>query len=97
MLTCDRQGDAIAIQGELQVQFLESLKEYLLPELLSPQTVVIDLSAVSGVDLAGLQFLLAFAQSRQGHGAIRLANLPSAMDKALELSGLTEHFGPFLA
>lgn len=97
MLTCERQAEAIAIQGELQVQFLESLKEYLLPELTTPGPLILDLAAVNAVDLAGLQFLLAFAQSRRSHGAIKLANLPPAMDKALELSGLNQHFQPFLA
>lgn len=97
MLTCERMTDAISIQGELQVQFLESLKDYLLPELTAPGVITLDFSAVSAVDLAGLQFLLAFALSRRNHGPIKLANLPSAMDKALELSGLNQHFQPFLA
>ncbi|MCA1906443.1 MAG: STAS domain-containing protein [Desulfarculus sp.] len=96
MLTCERQGGAIAIRGELQVQFLESLKEYLLPELNAPGVVVLDLSAVTGVDLAGLQFLLAFAQSRRKHGAIQLANLPTAMNKALALSGIDQRLRPVL-
>lgn len=97
MLTCERKADAIAIQGELQIQFLESMKEYLLPELNSPGTLVLDLSRVTGVDLAGLQLLLAFAHSRRDHGAIKLAHLPAAMDKALILSGLDQQMRPFLA
>lgn len=97
MLTCERTAEAIAIQGELQVQFLESLKEYLLPELNAPGPVVLDLAAITGVDLAGLQFLLAFVQSRRKHGAIKLANLPAAMNKALVLSGIDQHLRPLLA
>jgi anti-anti-sigma regulatory factor len=57
----------------------------------------LDLSAVTGVDLAGLQFLLAFAQSRRKHGAIKLANLPTAMNKALVLSGIDQRLRPVLA
>ena len=95
MLTCERRGDAIDVGGELQVQYLDSLKQCLLRELNSPDLLVLDFSAVTEVDLAGLQFLLAFALDRRKHGSVKYVNLPLAMDKALELSGLESRLRPF--
>lgn len=97
MLTCSSGDGRLKVSGELQIQFLESLKQYLQDHLTAPGALVIDLADVSEVDLAGLQLLAVFARTRRQFGELKLTNLSPIMEKALGLSGLDRHLRHHLA
>lgn len=97
MLTCESGDGRLMVRGELQIQFLESLKEYLQAQMTAPGTLVLDFAGVEDVDLAGLQLVTAFAHSRKQFGELKLANLSPIMIKALALSGLDRHLRHLVA
>lgn len=88
MLTCVLSEQRLSLAGELQIQYLDSLKETLDQARTLPQTLEVDMAGVEEVDLAGLQLILAFARAREGIGETRLQGLQPAVTKALSLSGL---------
>ncbi|MFZ5585559.1 MAG: STAS domain-containing protein [Thermodesulfobacteriota bacterium] len=97
MLTCESADGRLTVSGELQIQFLESFKEYLQAQLPHPGTLVVDLSGIGEVDLAGLQILASFALTRPQFGELKLVNLSPIMDKALRLCGLDRNLRQFVA
>ncbi|MFH1058023.1 MAG: STAS domain-containing protein [Pseudomonadota bacterium] len=97
MLTCESGDGQLKVHGELQIQFLESFKEYLQAQLTAPGALVMDLAGVHEVDLAGLQLLAAFARTRQQFGGLKLVNLSPIMKKALALCGLDQRLQKSLA
>ncbi len=96
MLNCNLEGNRLALEGDVQVVFLERLHQALAQAFGQPDTVQIDLSAVTSVDTAGLQLLLAFARSRQEKESTRFTGPPGFFKKALELAGMEGHFAPYL-
>ncbi len=96
MLTCSHNQGQVILEGELQVAFLDSLKDCLEQALPIEQTVEVDMAQVATVDVAGLQLLLAFLESRQGIGPTNLKKAPPVFHKALELTGLQDHFNSYL-
>lgn len=88
MLTCVLSGQTLSMAGELQVQYLDSLKGTLEQARAVTQPLEVDLTGVGEVDLAGLQMLLAFARARDGVGATRLTGFQPTVTKALALTGL---------
>lgn len=97
MLSCSRQNGCLVLQGELQISFLETLQDCLDSALHQSLPLEIDVSGVSEVDIPGLQLLLAFLLSRGEEGPVTLINPSQVLLKGLELSGLDEHFTPFMA
>ena len=87
----------MVVQGELQISFLETLQDCLDPALHQSPPLEIDVSGISEVDIPGLQLLLAFLLSRGEEGPVSLINPSPVLLKALGLSGLDEHFTPFMA
>ncbi len=88
MLTSVLNGQNLSIAGELQVQYLDSLKDALDQALAYPQPLDVDLAGVSEADLAGLQLLLAFSQARREVGETRFIGVQPSLEKALALTGL---------
>ena len=96
MLSCEMAGDTLVIKGELQVHSADLLAEHLDKAGEASQTLRLDLSGVTDVDLAGLQLLLALARSRPAPGALVLCGIKPHLLKALELTGLHGHLAAFL-
>ena len=96
MLSCTLEGNQLILEGELRVAFVDSLWECLKKAQPQNQELEVDLAKVAAVDVAGLQMLLAFLRSRKSSGATRLKAAPPTLLRALELTGLWEHFAPYL-
>jgi ABC-type transporter Mla MlaB component len=96
MLTCGFNQGQVILEGELQVAFLGPLADCLEQALPFEQPVEVHLGQVSGVDVAGLQLLMAFLQSRRQVGPVGLRECSPVFLKALELAGLSEHFAAYL-
>lgn len=95
MLTCQASADAISIAGKLQVHFLDAIQDCLRAALDQPQALTVDISAVSEVDMAGLQLLLSFLRTRQSLAPTGLRGAPPFLARAIALSGLDSHFAAF--
>lgn len=95
MLTCQASADTISIAGKLQVHFLDAIQDCLRAALDQPQGLTVDISAVSEVDMAGLQLLLAFLRTRQAVAPTGLRGAPPFLARAMEISGLDSHFAAF--
>lgn len=80
----------------MQVAFLDRLRDCLQEVMPFEQAVELDLAQVSSLDVAGLQLLLAFFESRRAIGPAGLKKVPPVFYKALELSGLDGHFSDLL-
>lgn len=96
MLNCNLEGNRLALEGDLQVVFLERLHQALTQAFGQSEPLQIDLSGITSVDTAGLQLLLAFARSRHEAESTRFTEPPDFFKKALSLAGMNEHFAPFL-
>jgi ABC-type transporter Mla MlaB component len=96
MLSCELEGGRLALKGELQVGFLERTSNRMAETLASPDPLVVDVAGVSEVDLAGVQLLLSFLQSKKNLAAVSLDGVAPIFAKALELTGLAEHYAPFM-
>ena len=92
MLEFEQAGDRISLVGELQISFLESLHAKLSEVVHHPGPLVLDLSQISEVDLAGLQVLLSFLRTRDNGSATRIVGSPPVLVNALRLVGLEEAF-----
>lgn len=90
-------GDKLTLTGELQVTFVERLKDALQEASLNLKDLEIDLSGVTDIDTAGLQMLLAFLREHQAQATVRLTGPTGAFLKALKLTGLNQQYDPFLA
>lgn len=96
MLTCSFKQGRIVLEGELQVAYLDGLRDCLQEAMPFEQMVEVDLGQVASLDVAGLQLLLAFLESRRGIGPASLKKAPPLFYKSLELTGLDEPFADFL-
>lgn len=97
MLETNFAEDKITLAGELHIRFLAELKDVLWQALGTTQELEVDISRVTDLDVAGLQLLLAFLRSRQANAPTRLVGTPPTFSRALELTGLQEHFAAFMA
>ena len=97
MLEYRFEPDALVLSGELQVTFFEQLAEALRQAALNPGDLKVDVAGVTDIDTAGLQMLLAFLREYRNQAKVALAGITPAFAKALALTGLDEHYGPFLA
>lgn len=96
MLTCALAGRTLSIAGELQVQYLESLKGSLDQASTVPEPMTVDVSGVTEIDLAGLQMLLAFLRARQGVGASALHGTQPSVLRAMQLMGMDALLAEYL-
>ncbi len=96
MLTCNQVPDGLALEGELQVAFLERLKDALAPALDRAEPLTLDVSGISEIDVAGLQLVLAFLRSRHAETQTRLVGAGEVFKRALDLTGMAEHYAPFM-
>lgn len=83
------------MEGELQVSFLERLKDALAPIIEQNGSITIDVSGITEVDVAGLQLILSFLLSRQDRAQTRLTGVGDVFKRALQLTGLAEQYAPF--
>ncbi|HEX8989671.1 MAG TPA: STAS domain-containing protein [Rhodocyclaceae bacterium] len=82
---------SMAIEGELSIYAAAGLRERLLEALDATGTLELDLAAVTEMDSAGVQLLLAAAkQAAQQGKTLRLARCSAAVMDALALCGLGE-------
>lgn len=85
---------ALPIEGELTVFAVHALKERLMAALNEHAQLSIDLSAISEVDGAGIQLLLAAKrEAHQRGGHLSLMGHPPQFIEALELTDLAREFG----
>jgi ABC-type transporter Mla MlaB component len=96
MLNCSFDQGRVVLEGEMQVAYLDGLRDCLQEAMPCEQAVELDLGQVASLDVAGLQLLLAFLQSRRAIGPASLKKAPPVFYKTLELSGLDRHFADFL-
>lgn len=96
MLNCNLEGNRLALEGDVQVVFLERLHQALTQAFGQTDPLQIDLSGITSVDTAGLQLLLAFARSRQEAVSTRFTDPPEFFHKALKLAGMAGHFAPYM-
>jgi anti-anti-sigma factor len=75
------------VAGELDIATGDQLRAALVHALSASPTVVLDLSGVTFVDVAGLRAILETAESLNGHGPLAVANAP-LVTRLLELVGL---------
>lgn len=84
----------LTIEGELTVFAVHALKDRLMAALNESTQLTVDLSAVSEVDGAGIQLLLAAKrEALQRGGALSLTGHPPQVIEALELTDLAREFG----
>ena len=97
MLTANDQDGRIVISGEMQVRSAEELKKIFWDALERPGEVFLDLSGVEDVDVAGLQVLLSFLITKNSDSRAGVSSLSPALERAMRLTGTTDHFKQFLA
>lgn len=76
--------------------FLERLRDELAPGLELEQPVTIEVSGITDVDVAGLQLLLSFLVSREDRPQTQMAGAGPVFNRALELTGMKEHYARFM-
>jgi anti-anti-sigma factor len=96
MLTCQGTADTISIAGKLQVHFLDLIQDCLRAALDQPQALTVDLSGVSEVDVAGLQMILSFLNTRRASSPTSLRGDQPFLARAMQLSGLDSQFASYL-
>jgi anti-anti-sigma regulatory factor len=96
VLTYALAGRTLSIAGELQVQYLESLKDSLDQASTMPEPMTIDVSGVTEIDLAGLQMLLAFLRARKGAGSSSLHGIQPSVFKAMQIMGMDALLAEYL-
>jgi anti-anti-sigma factor len=83
----------VEVGGEIDIAVVSQLRSRLIAE--QAETVELDLAAVTFIDSSGLAGLLdakaALAESGQ---TLELVNRPRAVVRLLQITGLTNHFGP---
>ncbi len=84
----------LCIEGELTIYRAAELKQALLEALQQCEELDIDLSAVSEIDTAGIQLLIAAKKAAQAAGkALRLNALSDAVIEVFALLDLGGYFG----
>jgi len=87
-------GEGGALSGEFTRHTVPTLAGNTIKKLLKNDHAVLDLKAVSGVDTAGLAWLLALVeQAEKAHKKVALIHLPEDLLKLAKLSGV-DHFLP---
>jgi anti-anti-sigma factor len=88
MFRQDEQG-VVHFEGEFSIHELERLRSFLSELLQSGQDLAVSLAAVTFVDAAALQLLVAFRISLPAGRAWRVAAISKKMEQILALSGLS--------
>lgn len=94
--TCRSAPHTLHVSGELDIYRAQALKDELLTALAAgSSTLILDLSAVTALDSAGVQLLLAArAHATAAGGALRLQAPSAAVNEVLACLGLSAHFAP---
>jgi anti-sigma B factor antagonist len=89
----------VAVEGELTIYRANELKQIFLSALDGADTLVIDLSAVTEIDSAGVQLLMmASAAAREAGCELRLIGHSPAVREVFDLLDLASYFNdPLLA
>lgn len=84
----------LALAGELTIFTAQACKEQLLAALAGGEAVEVDLSAVTEIDSAGLQLLIAAKREAAARNqALQFAGHSSPVVDLLDLCNLAGHFG----
>jgi len=87
-------SEPIVLNAIITIAEAAALKDQLLAHINRKGEVTIDGAHVESVDTAGLQVLLAFVRTLQGHGAvIRWTGISSALLNTARLLGLEQQIG----
>jgi anti-sigma B factor antagonist len=92
----ERNGDAVVVSlaGELDLYNAEAVRVVLLEECArKPGRVVVDLSRVELIDSTALGVLIEARTKLENRRAFLLASPAVETRRALEISGLAQHFG----
>jgi ABC-type transporter Mla MlaB component len=94
MLNCQLNEQVLYLEGQLQVHHLDKIKTDLAALANDNQPLQVDFSRVEDVDVAGLQIMLAFLQSRKS--ATKVQRLSAELAKGLAITGLEPLFAKFM-
>ena len=78
----------LVLDGEIDAHSAAALAEHLLGQ---PGIRVVDLAAVSFIDSSGLRVLVEAHHAREGDGGLVLRSPSAAVQRLLEISGLSGH------
>ncbi|WP_292936740.1 STAS domain-containing protein [Noviherbaspirillum sp.] len=85
---------SLSLEGEMTIYQAAELKQLLLTSLAQCQTLEIDLSAITEIDAAGVQLLIAAKKAAlAAQKDIRLAAHSAAVTEAFELLDMSAFFG----
>lgn len=96
MFSCEQDDGLLVFEGDLKISEVDAISNCLRPFFTDDQQLKLDLSQVSEVDTAGLQLLLAFCLSRTESSPTTLVNIQPSLKKAMQLTGLDQHFKPYI-
>ena len=86
--------EPIVLEAVITIAEAATLKDQLLPHINRKGDVYMDGSGVQSVDTAGLQVLLAFVRTLQGHGAVvHWTGVSESLLGMAELLGVASHIG----
>jgi anti-anti-sigma factor len=94
MLNCQLNEQVLYLEGQLQVHHLDKIKNELVALANDNKPIQVDFSRVEDVDVAGLQIMLAFLQSRKG--AAKVQGVSAELAKGLAITGLKPFFAKFM-
>jgi anti-anti-sigma factor len=94
MLNCQLNEQVLYLEGQLQVHHLDKIKNELAALANDNQPIQVDFSQVEEVDVAGLQIMLAFLQSRKS--ATKVQGISAELAKGLAITGLKPFFAKFM-
>lgn len=84
-----KRAPAIVLRGDYALARVESLKAVLAPAVARAAPVVLDASAVTRIDTAGLQVLTVFVRERQAQGrSVSWRGVPTSLSKPAQQLGL---------
>ena len=86
-------SQALRLEGELTIYRAAELKQTLVAAVDGPDSLEIDLSAVTELDTAGVQLLMMAERSaRAGKKDLRLVARSAAVTEVFDLMNLASHF-----
>jgi anti-anti-sigma factor len=94
MLTSELKERILYLSGALQVHHLEAIKNELSELANEEEPLMVDVSRIEELDMAGLQMLLAFLRSRKSE--TKVTGITSDMARAIEIIGLKPHMASYM-
>jgi anti-sigma B factor antagonist len=96
VVAVEADGDALVLRaaGELDVATTPELRAAIDRAVAGGCAELrLDLAGIEFIDSTGISALLAAREQMQGRGAVRLVGTSTAVDRALDLTGLADLFG----